>query len=128
MILNIFVGPLTQTCVVNKEQSIQERILFSALYLHWFVCLCFSDWIYNLNKQKNSKRERGLTASISSSSSSTVETVTELNFPMFFVCLVSVTWWLNTHTQIIHIKIIERWIFLIEKGENVNNKKVHSYL
>lgn len=32
-----------------------------------------------------------LTASISSSSSSMVDTVTELNFPIFFVCLVTNT-------------------------------------
>jgi len=32
------------------------------------------------------------TASISSSSSSTVDTVTELNLPMFFVCFVTITY------------------------------------
>lgn len=39
------------------------------------------------------QRKSGLlTASISSSSSSIVETVTELNLPMFFVCLVTMIW------------------------------------
>ena len=55
------------------------------------------DTYYTIN---NSKRQ--LTASISSSSSSTVDTVTELNLPMFFVCFVTMTCSIEPALELTH--------------------------